>query len=97
MTTGAKIRVRYLGAFADATRSKAETCEPAIPSVSGLIDHLLERNGEKFRALIIDPTTGTLRGGTTLLVNGHRRDLEHPLSDGDEVTLLTPVAGGSPR
>lgn len=97
MTTGAKIRVRYLGAFADVARSKEETCVPAVPSVSGLIDYLLERNGEKFRALMIDPTTGTLRGGTTLLVNGHRRGLEHRLSDGDEVALLTPVAGGRVR
>lgn len=88
------MKVRYLGAFADAARSKEEICASAVPSVSGLIDCLLERNGEKFRALMIDPTTGTLRGGTTLLVNGHRRGLEHQLSDGDEVTLLTPVAGG---
>jgi len=27
-------------------------------------------------------------------VNGERRDLQHNLSEGDEVTLLTPVAGG---
>jgi molybdopterin converting factor small subunit len=43
---------------------------------------------------MIDPYTDTLRGGTTLLVNGHSRDRDHRLSDGDEVALLTPVAGG---
>ncbi|UCD58884.1 MAG: MoaD/ThiS family protein [Candidatus Hydrogenedentota bacterium] len=95
MSSKVKIRVRYLGAFADAARAKRETCELAAPSVSSLIERLLERNGEKFRSLVIDPSTGTLRRGTTLLVNGHRRGLEHKLCDGDEVTLLTPVAGGN--
>lgn len=89
-----KIRVRYLGAFTDIAKSKEETCELGDAQVGSLIDHLLERNNEKFRELMIDPSTETLRGGTTLLVNGHRRDLDHKLSDGDEVTLLTPVAGG---
>ena len=91
------VRVRYLGAFTDAAKSKEETCELAVPLLSDLIDHLLERNGEKFRSLLIDPATGTLRGGTTLLVNGHRCGLQSELSDGDEITLLTPIAGGSMR
>ena len=94
MDTKTTVRIRYLGAFADAARSKQETCELAVPVVSALIDHMLERNGEKFRVLMIDPSTGALRSGTTLLVNGHRPDLEQALSNGDEVTLLTPLAGG---
>lgn len=89
-----KITVKYLGAFSDAVASKEETCQLDDPRLSALVDHLIERNGEKFRNLMIDPSTETLRGGTTLLVNGHARDLDHTLSPGDEVTLLTPVAGG---
>jgi MoaD family protein len=89
-----KIKIRYLGAFTDAARAKEETCELDDPLVGALIDYLLERNSEKFRELMIDPATDTLRGGTTLLVNGHSRDRDHRLSDGDEVALLTPVAGG---
>jgi len=89
-----KIKIRYLGAFTDVVRSKEDTIELGSPLVGSLIDHLLERNDEKFHNLLIDPATGALRGGTTLLVNGHRRDAEHRLFDGDEVALLTPVAGG---
>ncbi len=88
------IGVKYLGAFADTVRSKEETFELAVPFLSSLVEHLLERNGEKFRFLMMDPSTGEIRGGTTLLVNGQRRGPQHRLSDGDEVTLLTPIAGG---
>jgi MoaD family protein len=89
-----KIKIKYLGAFTDTVASKEETCEIDDPLVGALIDRLIERNGEKFRKLMIDPYTEALRGGAALLVNGHSRDLDHRLSDGDEVALLTPVAGG---
>ncbi|MBI5118751.1 MoaD/ThiS family protein [Candidatus Poribacteria bacterium] len=89
-----RIRVRFLGAFADVTNSKEEMFELKTPSVNSLLDHLVERKGERFHALAFDPATRRLRGGTTLLVNGQRRGLQHELCDGDEVTLLTPIAGG---
>ena len=89
-----KVTVKYLGAFSDVGASKDEICELDEPFVGALIDCLIERNGEKFRRLIFDSSTETLRGGATLLVNGHSRDLGHKLSDGDEVALLTPVVGG---
>ena len=89
-----KVTVKYLGAFSDAVKSKEEICELDDPKVGALVDRLIERNGEKFRSLMIDPSTETLRGGATLLVNGHSRDLDDQLFDGDEVTLLTSVAGG---
>lgn len=91
------INVKYLGAFTDAAKSKEEICKIADPLLGSLIEHLLERNGEKFRALLMDPATESLRGGITILVNGHRRELQCKLSDGDEVTLLTPIAGGKSR
>ena len=94
MDTDLKIRIRYLGAFSDAVRSKEVTCKFAGSSVSALIDYMLERNGDRFRTLLLDPETGSLRSGTTLLVNGHRRGLQYELSDEDEITLLTPIAGG---
>ncbi len=89
-----KVTVKYLGAFSDVGASKEEICELDEPLVGALIDRLIERNGEKFRRLVIDPSTERLRGGATLLVNGHSRDFDHRLSDGDEVALLTPVVGG---
>jgi MoaD family protein len=94
MSEKLKITVRFLGAFSDAMKTKEKTYELDDPQVGSLIDYLLERNNEKFRELMIDPSTNALRGGTTLLVNGHACDRDHRLSDGDEVALLTPVAGG---
>jgi len=89
-----KVKVRFLGAFSDVVKRKEQTFELDDPLVGSLLDYLLDCNNEKFRKLMIDPSTNTLRGGTTLLVNGHSRDRDHRLSDGDEVALLTPVAGG---
>lgn len=89
-----KIKVKYLGGFSDVAQLKEETLEVASPLVGSLLDSLLDRHSEKFRELLIDPATGALRGGATLLVNGHRRGVRHELSDCDEVALLTPVAGG---
>lgn len=89
-----KIRVRYLGAFADAARSKEATYELAAPTLGSLINYLLEQNDDRFRLLLVDSSDEKLRGGATLLVNGERKDLQYKLCDGDEVTLLTPVAGG---
>lgn len=89
-----KVKVRYLGAFAEAAPAKEATCEFADATLDSLLDHLVKKNGEKFRNLMIDPDTGSIRGGMTILVNGNRIDLRHPLADNDEVVLLTPVAGG---
>ena len=94
MESKMKVKVKYLGAFTEAAVSKEETFELEGASLGSLVDLMLERNGEKFRELMIDPSTENLRGGVTLLVNAHRRDMEYGLSDGDEVALLTPVAGG---
>jgi hypothetical protein len=85
MDTTVTIRIRYLGAFADAVRSKEESCQLASPRVSALIDYLLDRNGEKFRKLMIDPSTGALRGGTTGAFRrrrGHITDAARRRQDG---------------
>ena len=94
MSEKLKITVKFLGAFSDAVKTKERAYELDDPLVGSLIDYLLESNSEKFQELLIDPSTKSIRGGTTLLVNGHSRDRDHRLSDGDEVALLTPVAGG---
>lgn len=88
------VKVKYLGAFKEAARSKEETCQMEAQSLGSLLERLIERNGEKFHSLLMDPSTSHLRGGITLLVNGHKREMEHKLSDGDEIALLTPIAGG---
>jgi molybdopterin converting factor small subunit len=89
-----KVRVRYLGAFTDVAHAKEATYEFSDATLDSLLEHLIEKNGDKFRTLMLDPSTGGIRGGMTLLVNGRRLDPRHPLADNDEVTLLTPLAGG---
>lgn len=89
-----KVKVRYLGAFADAAHAKEATYEFSHATLDSLLEKLIVKNGDKFRTLMLDPSTGAIRSGMTLLVNGQRLALDHPLADNDEVTLLTPLAGG---
>jgi molybdopterin converting factor small subunit len=89
-----RVKVRYQGAFADAAHAREAVYEFASATVDSLIDYLLQRNEERFRFLMLDPFTGKMRSGTTILVNGQRMDLYHVLHDNDTVTLLTPLAGG---
>jgi molybdopterin converting factor small subunit len=89
-----RIKVRYLGAFAEATHVKQATYELDASSIDALTDYLVKQNGEKFRALMLDPATGKFRSGLTVLVNGERIVPHQVLADNDEVTLLTPLAGG---
>ncbi|GAB4330927.1 MAG: hypothetical protein Kow0099_01910 [Candidatus Abyssubacteria bacterium] len=89
-----KIHVKYSGAFADAAQTREATYQISSSLLGGLIEHLLETHEAKFRLLMLDPATGALRRGVTILVNGHRRNFDDQISDGDEVILLTPVAGG---
>jgi molybdopterin converting factor small subunit len=95
MSEHSAIRIKYLGAFVDVVQSREETCKFSGSPLSTVVDYMLERNSEKFRNLLLDPSTGELRSGVTLLVNGQRREPQYELSDGDEITLLTPIAGGA--
>jgi molybdopterin converting factor small subunit len=88
------IRVKFSGAFADAAHKRETTYQISSFLLGGLIEHLLENNDDKFRLLMIDPATGDVRRGVTILVNGQRLSLKDQIAEGDEVTLLTPVAGG---
>jgi len=89
-----RVKVRYQGAFAEAAHAREAVYEFVSATVDSLIDYLLQKNEEKFRFLMIDPITGKIRSGTTILVNGQRMDLYHVLNDRDVVTFLSPLAGG---
>ncbi|RJP17090.1 MAG: hypothetical protein C4520_17685 [Candidatus Abyssobacteria bacterium SURF_5] len=89
-----KVKVRYLGAFADAVKYGEVLYDCSAITLDSLVEELAQRNGEKFRKLLVDPATGDIRGGAILLLNGHRIALDHPLCEHDELVFLTPVAGG---
>ena len=56
---------------------------------------LARRHGDDFRALVLD-RDGTVRPGLLTVVNGQSvsSPQEHPLADGDEISLISAVAGG---
>ncbi len=56
---------------------------------------LSERHGDDFRSLVLDQA-GAVRPGLLTLVNGQSvpSRQQHPLADGDEISLISAVAGG---
>jgi MoaD family protein len=63
--------------------------------LAAALAELGKRHGETFRALVLDEF-GVVRPSMLVLVNGvpAQRGGQRPLADGDEVTLLSAVAGG---
>jgi len=56
---------------------------------------LAGRFGDDFRGVVLDPS-GNVRASLLTLVNGRivRRDESRRLADGDQVSLISAVAGG---
>ena len=67
----------------------------AACSVPALLLRLAERHGEHFRAMLLDGS-GRLQPGILLFVGEEQvsGDAPRTLQDGDEVTILSPMAGG---
>jgi molybdopterin converting factor small subunit len=59
------------------------------------LSELAGRHGDAFRALVLDQA-GAVRPGLLTLVNGQSvpNQQRHPLADGDELSLISAVAGG---
>jgi len=59
------------------------------------LSELSERHGDDFRALVLDQA-GAVRPGLLTLVNGQSvpNRQQHRLADGDEISLISAVAGG---
>ena len=59
------------------------------------LSELARRHGDDFRALVLDET-GAVRPGLLTVVNGQSvpSPQQHPLADGDEISLISAVAGG---
>lgn len=80
------IKVKYFGQLRTLTAKDTEEMElPAEGSVTGLVNFLSKKYGSVFSAITL-----------MVLVDGKMVDKTAPLllSDGREVTLLTPIAGG---
>lgn len=73
--------------------------EEDILTVEDLLHELSARYGEDFRKMIFDPETHALSRDIRILVNGRYYShlpgkLNTQLHEGDEVSLLPPIAGG---
>ena len=59
------------------------------------LSELAQRHGHDFRAMVLDQA-GAVRPGLLTVVNGRSvpSPQQHPLVDGDELSLISAVAGG---
>jgi molybdopterin converting factor small subunit len=91
-----KIELLYTAQLAMEAGGASETLEIEHgASIDTLIRHLAESRGGKFAQLLLndqgDPHPTIMR-----IVNGEQVDRAHPpkLEDGDELMLMSPIAGG---
>jgi molybdopterin synthase sulfur carrier subunit len=91
-----KVLVRAFAGFRDVMGESTSYDLPDKSCLSALLSLIASRS-EEARALLFD-NQGQLRGHIILMMNRKRvpqKAIENlPLSDGDEVALYPPVAGG---
>jgi molybdopterin converting factor small subunit len=89
------ITFHYYAQVRQAADVEAEPVDRAdAASLGAALAALAGRHGPEFRALVLDDA-GRIRPSLLVLVNGQpARDPGRALADGDEVTLLSAIAGG---
>lgn len=90
------LTVSYFGQLATVADKDSELVDAADGAhLVDLMGKLCERHGDEFRSFVLDDG-GTLRPSLLITVNGRSVDRANPpsLSDGDEIALLPPIAGG---
>jgi MoaD family protein len=91
------IKIKYFAYLRDVTRVSEEQIPIPFSTLRGLLEVLCKRYGPGFRKWVLTPE-GELCDIAIVLVNGKDvRDgkwLETPLSQGDDICIFPPVAGG---
>jgi MoaE-MoaD fusion protein len=83
-----RVRILYFAVFRERLRRDEEEIDlPAGTTVAGAIDALAAQH----------EVIGKLRGRFRVAVNQDFADDSHVISDGDEIALIPPVAGGADR
>jgi molybdopterin converting factor small subunit len=86
--------VRYFGQLRRAAgRGEERASLPDPSSVADLVKHLAQNN-ERLRGVLLD-NEGEVRASLLVFVGDEQAGKQRPLTDGDEVTLMTPIAGGA--
>ena len=64
-------------------------------NIQAALSELAGRHGEDFRAMVLEQA-GNVRPGLLTVVNGQSvpNPQQHRLADGDEISLISAVAGG---
>jgi len=91
-----QVTLEYFAQVRQAAGVESEQVQPADGTdIVTLLTELADRHGEAFRGLVLTEA-GAIRPSLVVLVNGHAvsRDEPQPLADGDQITILSPMAGG---
>jgi molybdopterin converting factor small subunit len=88
------IEVRYLAQLRPAAGRGAETVEAPDGCTVAALLRLLAGRGERLRAVLLDQQ-GDVRATILAFVGEEQAERDRVLRDGDEVTLMTPIAGGA--
>lgn len=90
------ITVEYMAQIKQAAGLASEQVELDGPcQVSDLIARLVQRHGESFQRLLLDPN-GRLQPSILLFVGDEQlwQEDQRELRDGDVITFLSPIGGG---
>ena len=91
------VKVRFSSVLLAVTKDEKEAYVDAT-SVEQLIEELIAKYGDEFKARLIDQKTGKIRRFVNIFVNGKdvrlTRGLKTQLKDEDEVSILPAVSGG---
>jgi molybdopterin converting factor small subunit len=89
-----QVTVHYLAQLRRAAGCTTERVElDTGAAVLALLRRLGEVHGEPFRTLLLG-AQGRPHPSLLLFVGDEPADLSRPLRDGDQLTILTPMAGG---
>ena len=91
-----KVTVNYFGQVRQIAGKESEAGDYRESlGLCELVADLAEKYGSEFRGIVLD-ASGQLRPSLLALINGQAVDkgARAELKDGDEVTLLPPIAGG---
>ena len=89
-----EVKVFYGSVFSGLAGREQEVLTLDKPTLAGLIEEVAREHGPRFKEALLDPATGQVMPGLTVLVNGTPQPLEAKLASGDEVAFLQALAGG---
>jgi len=93
-----KVTVRVFATFRELLGKRTIELDTAVDDVEGIIRLIADTYQPSFKKAVVDPQTGQVRKGFSVLLNGQDitflDGLRTRLKDGDTIALFSPVAGG---